>query len=75
MKVIYQNHIDWLKSINYGDSTFVVQSYQGLFNRLNLKRNPFFDKFWEFDKWLDNHRDENFFEVFPEYSDFTTYFN
>mgnify|MGYP003340799363 FL=1 len=75
LKVIYQNHIDWLKSTNHSDSTFVIQSYQGLLNRLDLKRNPFFDRFWEFDKWLDNHRDENFFEIFPEYSDFTPHFN
>jgi hypothetical protein len=84
LKEIYQTHIDWLNSLtpsndtkfkSKNDSSFAIQSYQGIINRLNLSRNSSFDKFWEFDKWLDNNRDENFFDVFPEYEDFASYFS
>jgi MoaA/NifB/PqqE/SkfB family radical SAM enzyme len=84
LREIYQTHIDWLNSFtssndtkfkSKNDSSFAIQSYQGIINRLNLSRNSSFDKFWEFDKWLDNNRDENFFDVFPEYEDFASYFS
>lgn len=83
LKELYENQINWLKSIDCKkhafasntDSTFAIESYSNMINRLNLAQDERVDKLWEYDKWVDNSRNENFFDVFPEYKDFVVYFS
>lgn len=76
---IYENHINWLNSVHTDKSEdgkkFTIQAFNGIINRLKLPRVGAHDIVWKVDKWLDNHRNESFFETFPEYSDFKDTFD
>jgi sulfatase maturation enzyme AslB (radical SAM superfamily) len=83
---IYKDHIEYLRTLpsantnwyfpEFNSNThpdFTIQSFNGILGRLNLDAEDF-TSYWEVDKWLDANRNESFVEIFPEYSDFETFF-
>jgi len=74
IKVKFENHLKWLKANNAIDQTiFKVQSAIN-FMYSDIKKVEFpFEDFHRMIKTFDLHRDERFFDVFPEHLDMKEY--
>lgn len=69
---LYNEHIEWIKT--YNNSEKAINEFNKVINYIK-KEGSFknLSYFLEFNKKLDSIRNENFFQVFPEYSDLEWY--
>lgn len=65
---LYNKHIDWIKSI--APEAKIISNFQGAINMLRSDSvDGWFGEWNDYTIKLDEIRNENFFEIFPEYTD------